>query len=186
MVDKVKVMAWFIIIIMSLSIVGFVGGSFFTGAATADQDTEYYNGNVLFKSANYWSVNSNDQWYYFSNHPKDLESITLPIDPLDWLGIPKLYLAYRPNDSINTAQQISQIASMYSQYGTRIQQSCTREEGCPDIPLIKCDVPGIILQHADSTFIIQEQQCLTLNAANEEDLQKLTERLIYRFLGVMP
>ncbi|NQV91793.1 hypothetical protein HQ489_04940 [Candidatus Woesearchaeota archaeon] len=185
MVNKVKAMAWFIIIIMSFSILGFVGGSFFTAAATADQDTETYNGNLLFKSSTYWGINSNGQWYYFSNHPKDLESIALPIDPLTWLGTPKLYIAYKPNDNINTTEQITQLSSMFAQYGTRIQSACTVDEGCPDIPLIKCDAPGIILQHADSTALIQEQECLTLNAANDEDLQKLTERLIYRFLGIM-
>ena len=185
MVDKIKAMAWFIIIIMSLSILGFVGGSFFTAAATYEGDTENYNGNILFKSSSSWSINSNGQWYYFDNHPKDLESIALPIDPLTWLGTPKLYIAYKPNDTIDVVQQMSQLSSMFGQYGTRIQQSCTTEEGCPDIPLIKCDSPGVIFQSADSTAIIQEQECLTLNAANDEDMQKLTERLIYRFLGVM-
>jgi hypothetical protein len=185
MVDKIKAMAWFIIIVMSLSILGFVGGSFFTAAATYEGDSEEYNGNLLFKSSSYWSINSNGQWYYFSNHPKDLESIELPIDPLTWLGTPKLYIAYKPNDTIDTAQQISQVSSLFGQYSTRIQQACTTEEGCPDIPIITCDSPGIIFQSADSTAIIQEQECLKLHAANDEDMQKLTERLIYRFLGVM-
>ncbi|MBT7332625.1 hypothetical protein HN799_05115, partial [Candidatus Woesearchaeota archaeon] len=89
------------------------------------------------------------------------------------------------NDTIDTAQQISQVSSLFGQYSTRIQQACTTEEGCPDIPIITCDSPGIIFQSADSTAIIQEQECLKLHAANDEDMQKLTERLIYRFLGVM-
>ena len=180
--NTVKAMAWFIIIVMTLSVLGVVGSSFF-------EDTnvpfETYNEFAFYNSSNSWTATINGKVYAFRNFPRNLEPISLPIDPINWLGTDKIYLGSKPNSEFNVQQQLILLSTIFQTSGIRPQLACTEEIGCPDIPIIDCSNNGVILRHGTETKISQENNCLILSASDNLELQKITERLIYRFLGVM-
>ena len=178
--DKKKAMGWFIIIFMSLSVVGYMGGSFFTGATTFQEET--YNGYKFYNNSG-WQLQYGEKQYYFNYYPSELEYLTIPEVNLYESG--KVYLAYQPEDEFSVNLYLQQLGSIFYINNFIPQQACTVEEGCPDIPVIDCEEKtGIILLAGDNGFS-KNNNCLVMKAENSQEMQKLTERLIYKLLGVM-
>ena len=183
--DYKKMMGWFIVITMVLSIVGFVGTEFFANRAAAGPANEY-NGYSLKNQFGKWNIEVRGQTITFTYSPEELENITLPVDIIPWLAMGKVYLGYLPDDHLQVNSQIQFIGSVLYQNGIIFQQACTIEAGCPDIPLLDCTVKeGIILVSGDQTVMRADNKCLVLQAIDEADMQKLAERVAYQFLGVM-
>lgn len=177
--DKTKTTAWFIIILMSLSVIGYVGGSFFIKDTTPQIK---YNGFTLTKNGNYWQLVGGNKVYNFLNSPQDLESFSIPVDISSWQD--KVYLGYSPNNPFNVQPQLLQLTTILYDLNIRPQPACLVEHGCPDIPLLNCQQPGIVLKQGPTTLSV-DQNCLVLSAPDTIELQKITERLIYHLLGVM-
>lgn len=179
--NKTKVMAWFIVVIMVLSVLGIVGSSFFS----EEERRPEYNRFDFAKVNNQWLLKINDKDYYFQYLPQELENITSP--PAISLDIPKIYLAYRPKDIINYDKAISSMGYvLYHHHKILLQKACAEEKDCPDIPIINCqEKPGIVILSGEENSYTQDEKCLRITAADNEKLQKLTERLIYKLLGVM-
>ncbi len=180
--NTVKAMAWFIIIVMTFSIMGYVGSSFFDDSGIVPEN---YNNIDFFNTSNSWTANIGGRVYAFQNYPGTLESLTLPIDPINWLGTEKIYLGYKPKGEFNVQQQLVLLSTIFQSNNVRPQLACTVEKDCPDIPIINCEKNGLILKQSDISKISKQDNCLVLSAPDTSELQKLTERLIYRLLGVM-
>lgn len=183
--DTKKAMGWFIIILMSLSILGFIGGSLYGGNTTSTA-TEY-NG-FTFNNRNYrWETQIQGKTYAFQYLPSELENITLNV-PLDtWRSNPKMYLGYVPNDTIALQPDLQLLGRVLFANGIIPQEACTKEEGCPNIPLLDCrQKNGVVMRSGAESKYLQEDQCIIIEVADAADSSKLTERLIYGWLGVMP
>jgi len=178
--NKNKAMAWFIIIIMVLSVAGFVGSSFF---APQDITKKEYNGYPFLEQSGQWQVKINTQNYVFQNYPLELENLSSPDIPP--FSSSRVYLGFIPNDTVIAGPQVQFLASIMSQNGIYPQQACVIEQGCPDIPLVNCANPTIIMRSGVKNTFSTENNCTTLQAPDNVELQKMTERLIYKFLGVM-
>jgi hypothetical protein len=178
--DTTKIMAWIIIILMTVSVLGVVGGSFFS-----EDGNEKYNGFTFINTNNYWSLRINGEEYSFQYLPTELENLTLPAESLDF-SLGKVYLGFKPADTINWEGSLNLLAFTLYKQNIMPQESCLIEEGCPDIPIINCqENPGIIIVSGDETSYTQDQKCLIMTATDNQELTKLTERLIYKLLGVM-
>ncbi len=67
------------------------------------------------------------------------------------------------------------------------QPACTSERFCPDVPILDCrSNPSIVLLSAVSgqSYFEDDNQCLLIKAADQENLQMMTERVIYELFGV--
>jgi len=181
--DYKQMMGWFIIIVMVLSVGGIIGSGF----NTPEQELPYeeYNGYKIYQYGLQSQVKVADQTYTFQYSPQMLESYALPLNVLSWLSKERVYLAYKPNDTIDFNQQLQLLSFIIYQNGIIPQQACTIEEGCPDIPLIDCENDGVILLSSTENIITSDNKCLVLEAENPEEMQRLTERVIYGILGVM-
>lgn len=181
-----KVMAWFIVAIMVLSVLGIVGSSFFSGGERAE-----YNGFDLVKVNNLWLLKEggkkgeeggND--YYFRYLPSELENLSSPGEVKVEGG--RLYFGFQPDDRINFDKAIGSLAYFFYNQGVSSQKACITEKDCPDIPIINCEEkPGIVIISGEKNGYTQDEKCLIMTAADNEELEKLTERLLYKLLGVM-
>ncbi|MFH1276014.1 MAG: hypothetical protein ABIH82_02795 [Candidatus Woesearchaeota archaeon] len=182
--DYKQMMGWFIIIVMVLSVGGIIGSGFNSSQSEEAPFTEY-NGYKIYQYGAQSQVQIAGQTYTFQYSPVELENLTMPINVLTWLNKEKIYLAYDPQSNMSINQQLQFIGFAFYQNGIIPQQACTTEEGCGDIPIINCENDGIILLSSTENIITKDNKCLVLEAENTNELQKMTERFVYGFLGVM-
>ncbi|MBS3123702.1 hypothetical protein J4437_03615 [Candidatus Woesearchaeota archaeon] len=183
--DRKKVMAWFISFIMVSSVFGYVLS--FLGADNINiEQTKEYNGFTFTNQNGYWVLKSGTQSYVFQNFPIDLEQLSLPMPISDWSTKEKIYLAYQPQDNMSVTQESQFIGTILSNRGIIVQQACTEEQDCPDIPVINCEKnSGLIMHSGKENLISSKQNCLVLEAENIAEMQKLTERVAYGLLGIL-
>ncbi|MEW5896703.1 MAG: hypothetical protein AB1668_03365 [Nanoarchaeota archaeon] len=182
--DFKKAMGWTIIIVMVLSVIGFIGGSFFGNSEETSQKKEY-NGFVLYENYDYWRLQIGDRQYNFKYFPTDLENITMPMDVSSLLSSDKVYLGYLPNDTLSVDGELNELAVVFYVHELIPQRACLAEEGCPDIPIINCEENKGIVLRSGAASLTKDGECLVMRASNSEELLKLNERVIYSLLGVM-
>ncbi len=182
-------MAWFVIFIMAFGVLGLVGGGL-VGLGNG-QDSAYgveeYNGFTFTRDYNHqWIVEVNGQNFGFSYFPTELENIILPETMSGVLGAEKVYLGFMPEDEIDVTLYRNVLRSVLALRGKFAPDACMVDEGCGDLPLLDCEVSeGIVLQHSEDVVLSSEGKCVVVEAPNAFELQKITERIIYTFLGVM-
>ncbi len=175
-----KAMAYFIVFLMVFSVLGAIGSSFFSD----DEREKEYNSFNFINMGSQWLLKIGDKDYYFQYLPEELENITSPgVD----LNVPRIYLAYKPDDTINFDKAFNSIGYvLYHHQETILQKACTVEEGCPDIPIIDCqEKAGIVVVSGEEDSYTQDGKCLIITAVDNQELEKLTERLMYNLLKVM-
>jgi len=174
-----KAMAYFIVFLMVFSILGIVGSSFFS----EDEGKKEYNGFSFIRMGSQWLLRSDGGEYYFQYLPQELENITSPGE-IDLNT--KIYLGFQPKDELNTDKVINSIAYILYKKGQVIQKACTVEENCPDIPIMDCqEKPGIVFISGEKNSYTRDEKCLIMTAVDNQELSRLTERLMYKLLGVM-
>ncbi len=182
---KKKAAAWFIVIVMVLSVFGIVG-TFFSEEDSAESKVEY-NGFALYNRTSVWQVQSGGKWYAFRYFPSELENQFLPDEiAAKLLSSSKVYLGFIPEDKISVENELNMVGLTLYNLNIIPQKACVVEEGCPDIPLIDCGSnAGIIFKYGEISRNVVDEQCLILEAPDAEELRKQTERLIYELLGVI-
>ena len=185
--NYIKTVAWLIIILMVLSGIGFLGAGVVNSHGQQNYLEEDYDGFTFFQQSPYWILEKDGHNYAFYNFPADLEDISLPIDLVSWgNSVEKVYLASLPNDTVDVTASLQQLGAVFSVNGIRAQMACVEEEGCGDIPILDCATnSGIAYQTGEMTTISQDKECLTVVAPTLVEFERITERIIYGFLGVM-
>lgn len=180
-VNYIQLMAWFIVIIMVLSVLGYVGSSFFSEQANQEE----YNGFHFVKTSNQqWLLRVNGEEYLFQYLPEELKNVTFSTN-LNFNPV-KIYFGFQANDTINVGFSFSLLAKVFRNKGIKVQEACISEESCPDIPLMDCqNKEGIIMVSGEENGYTEDEKCLIITATDSEELQKLTERVVYHLLGVM-
>lgn len=179
--DKTKAMAWFIVLVMVFSVMGIVGSSFFS----EDEGRSEYNGFSFIKMGAQWLLRSEVEDYYFQYLPPELEDITSPSE-ID-LSVSRMYMGFQPKDTVDFDKAINLISYvLYNNFKIMPQKACIVERNCPDIPIIDCsEKPGIIVLSGEKNSYTRDEKCLIITAVDNQELDKLTERLIYKLVGVM-
>ena len=177
-------MGWFIVVVMVLSIFG-IFGSFFAEDNLGSTEVEY-NGFKFNQYNTFWRLNTGGQNYDFQYFPAELENITVSADLSELRTAEKVYIGYLPNDTFTIDRQRNFLGAVLYSLNIKPQLACLTEEGCPDVPLIDCkNKMGVVLLSGKENEVTNENKCLFLKAADVQELHKLTERLIYKLLGVM-
>lgn len=180
-INWTKAGAGFIAGIMVLSIIGFVGGSFFS----QKEEKREYKGFIFLKKENVWTLKLKETNYDFQFLPSELEDISFSSEFS--LETSSLYLGYWPGETINFKAAFNLLGSVfYNHYGILSQKACLKEEDCPGLPLLDCQKEkGIVITSGKENNYTQEDNCLIIKASNNQELRKLTERFAYYLLGVM-
>lgn len=188
--DTRKAAAWFIIAIMVLSIGGVIGGTFLAPATSTTQD---FNGYTFALENNVWTTTINGQKYGFFYLPQEVQSVSLPFSVASWRTAEKVYLideAVANESTAISASSIPLLQAVLSVNGVRLQEACLSENNCSkDVPIVTCQNPGIVLRDAVlnsvETTLAGDGQCLVISAVSALEFEKVTERIIYEFLGVL-
>ncbi|MBI2102612.1 hypothetical protein HYT55_02135 [Candidatus Woesearchaeota archaeon] len=190
--DTRKAAAWFIIAIMVLSIGGVIGGTLL-GPTDPLSITQEFNGYTFIRENNVWTSMINGQKYSFLYLPQEVQSIALPLSVTGWRAVGKVHLIDETvaNKSVSlSASSIPLLQAVLYVNGVRLQEACLSENDCAkDIPIVTCQSPGIILRDAAlssiETTLTSDGQCLAIGAVSALEWERITERIIYEFLGVL-
>lgn len=171
----------FIVVIMTSSTIGYL----WTGNQK-EQNRVEYNGFTFYRSQGFWFTRINDQQYNFQYLPEDV----LNISSTGTLGIgEKIYLAYDPSETeLNTRYPFSILSELLRDKGVRPVYACIAEENCPDIPIVDCnetDAPIVLFIKGEESRMYNEEQCLIVEIKDNQDVVRVTEKMMYDLLGVI-
>ncbi len=207
--DTKKAAAWFIIIIMVLSIGGFIGGSLLAPANSNPSLEQEFNGYKFQRENNLWTININGQKYGFLYLPQELQALTLPLSAASWKSVEKVYFVDETSaltmpsiDSVNSANpagsakqslfasSLPLLQAVFYLNNVRLQEACLSEAECAkDVPITDCEKPALIIRSPEKnnleTTLNSDRQCLIIQASSLPEMEKVTERIIYEFLGVL-
>ncbi len=180
--NKKKLVGVFIVFIMTFSILGFIGGSFFT----EDENVKKYKNHVFYLDAQGWRFQVGKEFYYFQYLPDQLANISMNLPTYNLFSDGKLYFGYEPGVTLNTDLAMNKLGTFFYNRNVVVVKACIKEKGCPDIPLIDCsNKNSLVFQKNNNSAIEAVNKCLVLNANDEVELNKVSERLLYNLLGIL-
>lgn len=178
-------MAWIIIILMSLSVIGYVGLSFINGDAAGNQVKEY-NGYKFYFDGYSWKVQVNGQAYQMRYLPEELKDYDFYSYALNFNSLSKIYLINSLEDNISAETEIQYLSQILYTKSINPQPACLDEKNCSaDLPIMNCDEKdGIVLSFSETTSFSKEGKCLIMQAKDAYEMHRLSERLAYYILGI--
>lgn len=218
--DMKKAAAWFIIILMVLSIGGVIGGTLLNPDGS-NSLTQEFNGFTFKRENNVWTTLINGQKYGFLYLPQEVQALSLPVSVASWKSAEKVYFvdksvaqpvepsaaqsAASDNTSVGASSfsasppstfslassSLPLLQAVFYTNNVRLQEACFSEKECvKDVPIVSCEKPVLIIKEAEKnaleTTLKSDEQCLVVEAISASEVEKVTERIIYEFLGVLP
>lgn len=180
-------MAWFVIILMSFSILGFVGGAFFYDSGSEDQGGQQieYNGFTFTEKQGYWELEYGGLVFGFFELPSQLKIVD-SVDVSSLMDRERVYLATNPAETLVDASQVQFLATVFAAKNVRAQSACSVEQGCGNIPVVDCSSEGgLIVQSGEVEGIRAEENCVVIEGRDLVELQRYIERVVYQMLGVL-
>ena len=182
---KEIIMPIFIVVIMVMSVFGFMWGSGktklnYNGAKFYQLDT----GSFLLKINNYNAA--------FSYYPSELELLEMPAGASALFSTPMFYTTSEYNSTFKeTIEQVKfNIAEIMGETLEIYVENAYTAETEYDTSVITCadatpSVPVIYIKRSNITEISLDNNCVTILAANRQEMFMAYERLVYSILGVM-
>jgi len=172
-------MGGFIIIVMIASTIGF---ALFQGGDESSK-TEY-NGFKFYQQEGGWLTIINNQKFGFRYLPEELENISMGIINT---GTNRIYIVYDPLTDLNKDYFFNRVGGTLMYMGITPQLACDKDEGCSNIPVRSCkdEFSMLYLKSGNETKAYNEDNCLVVEAKDNIELDKLSERIMYKLLGVM-
>ena len=174
-------MGWFIIIVMVASSIGF---ALIQGQGEKSSEREY-KGFKFYQQQQGWFTRINEQQFSFRYLPEELENISMGTINT---GTNKNYILYDPSEEeLNKDYFYRRVGSILVYMGITPQLACSKEEDCPNIPVRDCKegFSMIYLKYGNETKAYNEDNCLIAEAKDNVELDKISERIIYKLLGIM-
>lgn len=187
--NKKMLVSVFIIAIMVLSVFGFM----LSYQTNQTEKIESYNGYTFARTNKGFMTKIEGKEFYFDYYPADLETINQTGELLQTLADKKaLAITYNPNSEL--AVRMAEIQFDIEQKTQKkgdiyVTRALTNSTGYA-LPEITCQnatqaMPVIRLKQGKTTHIQSENNCITLNAGTETELNALYTKTLYTILGVM-
>jgi hypothetical protein len=187
--NKKVLMSIFIVSIMVLSAFGFMM-SYRTKQGGA---TEEYNGIPLMQTPKGLMLEVNDNPVYFKYHPKDLEVINMTDDIKSiFVNTEALILTYDPDSEFAPAMgeiQFDMEQQLLDTEKVYLARGLTNATGYA-VPSFSCSnatdaMPVLYLKKGEKSELTLDNNCITLTASTEPELEMFYTRILYTIFGVM-
>ncbi len=186
-----RLMGIFIIFIMVSSVGGFILSFQDTASTPAIQDS--YNGfNIDITSDGFYKIKIQGQEFLFASHPSDFESSQLPQEFLNALESKNVQISY---DSTTNESMMPVLADM--QYYLEqilknqkyiVTRGTNDQTKTPTLPKITCNdakTQNPVIFITSTRIESSNPYCLILSGETRQLIQKETEQLAYKVLGVL-
>ena|SRR3989344_224626 len=185
-----RMMGLFIIFIM-ISSVGGVIISYQDTAGTTIKET--YNGQTIeITPQGLYKIKIQGQEFLFTTHPSDVEGIQIPPEFQKALESKNVQISYNAN--LNSSEKailadrayyLGQVLENQRYKITRGIHETTKTTGLPDIVCMDAKITNPVLYITMNETIPEQPYCYTITGNNEQQIQKMTERIAYYVLGVV-
>lgn len=173
----------FIAVILISSIVGYIFGD-------AQERVSRYNGIKFTLTSKGWKTIYQDKIYIFSFVPVDVEDIALP-DSINLNNLLEIDVTYEFNSTYkeNIAEAIFELLNIVTKNNIYLRQGFTTNNSF-NIPIITCEdatpsVPVLYYKSSNQTNISQQNNCIIIEANNQNLFLAQTDRIAYKILGIM-
>jgi len=175
--------ALFFAFIMITSVVGYIFGG-------SDTRTAKFGG-LKFKLTNLgWQSKINNQVYFFSYNPTEIEDVELP-SSVQLTGIQQIDLTYDFNSTFREgmAESIFEMGNALTNHGVFVRGGFTTNTSY-EIPIITCDdatrfVPVVYLVESNQTDISVYNYCIIIEGQDSRSFMPIANRLTYQIMGIM-
>ncbi len=179
-------MSLFIVVIMMLSVVGFMwkGGS--------DTKQEYNGYDFRLTQNRLWQTEHSGETITFYHHPLEVEDLNLKPAAASSLRQTRMaYITSDPDDSLKSyiGKAEFEMKRVMEEKGTFLEYAFTGENEF-NKTVITCGnattaVPVIYIRSGNKTGISYSSNCLVMEAESPQDVLAMRDRLLYAFLGVI-
>lgn len=143
-----------------------------------------YNGLFFQRVQGGWITRINNQQILFEYQPIEVANISSVFFNLNELG-KEVYILVNPAEKSFNDYDVSKVKALLNYFGKSGFFSCTNDENCGDLPVIKCDenLDIIYLKNGDEDKIYKDGNCLVLQS--EEHSRKTISFFMYKLFGVI-
>jgi len=163
-----------LIFVMMGSVFGIIVGSF----GKENNSKVEYNGFEFIREGSFWFLELGNFDFRFQYNPNQIEEIDVEINSLNnYYGEPLYFSSENNEASYEIALNLEGIV-------LRMQNACLNESNCEEnLPLKTCEDNFIIIKEGNSTSIVQDNNCVFIQAP-EEDIIKVSDEFLFHILGI--
>jgi hypothetical protein len=185
--SKKNLIGIFIVAIMVLSAVGFI-------AEQNGQSGDTYMGKRFSLVNGKWQTSVDGKERAFTFHPRDLESINISPDAINYIkSVKMIYVTFDPNSTLVQDFEIMRLdlERELPNFGIYpVTGVASRSTAYSAFPTVTCAnattfVPVIYLKSAETTNVTSQGGCLIFEARESYDVPALKERLLYGLYGII-
>ncbi len=167
-----------IIILMFGSVISF--SFFYRDTDEQGGNKAEYRGYIFVNNGEGWVTEFNGQQVAFEYNPREVEDINME---KFGFGFTEGNIAFDPGEFKSNSYEIGRLRALLSLKGISVFPACIKEEGCEDIPIVKCEERIIFLKLGNETKGYWDT-CFVLEAKSS-DILKAIDRFIYDVYGIM-
>ena len=180
-------MSLFIVVIMTLSVLGYMIGSGFE-----DQTKLKYNDFKFNKINNRWKTQINNYDVTFDYSPPQVEHINISLNIIERIkNAPQIDTTSDINSKFKEVIALSQynLAQLLALNNNFLRGGFTTENEF-NTSIITCEtatqfIPVLFFQKSNETKIYEENNCIIMKARSEQDVIALKDRLAYGVFGII-
>ncbi len=180
-------MSLFIVVIMTLSVLGYMIGSGFE-----DQTKFNYNDFKFNQINNRWKTKINNYDVTFDYSPLQVEHINISSNIIERIkNSPQIDTTSNINSSFKEVIALSQynLAQLLAVNNNFLRGGFTTENEF-NTSIITCNntvsyIPVLFFQKSNETKIYEENNCIILKARSEQDVIAIKDRLAYGVFGII-
>lgn len=182
-----KFFSIFIVVIMSLSIIGFLIG----GRGGGEQKLKY-NDISFIRRGNTWITFVNNKQLVFDYFPEQVEDVNISPEIVAKFNTLEIDTTYDVNDSFAESIALSQYRlqqNLGAVTNLYIRQGLTTNNTF-DLSIITCSdatdfVPVLYFKQSNETKVYLENNCIIIEADSEADVLRAKDRLLYGYFNII-
>jgi len=168
--------------LMVLSVLGYIW--------SGSPETLNYKGFKFQRTSEGWLTKFNGNNYYFTYHPTQLEQIKLENSTIIKIkNSPQIYLTYNPKNKYPEYVDLArfELAKNLFENGIYIKNAATTNSTTLETASCELNKTLMIIQLEENneTKIIDDGNCIRLQALSGMDFLALKDRLLYGFYGII-
>lgn len=185
--SKGKFFSIFIVVIMTMSILGF-----FIGGRGGGEQTLKYNEWDFVRRGNQWTTLVNNKQLVFDYFPEQVLDIEIKKEIIAKFDTLEVDTTYDVNDSFAEVIALSQymiLQNLGAVTNIYIRQGLTADNEY-NAPIIACDdatefVPVVYFKESNETKVYLEENCVIVEADSEVDFLRVKDRLLYGYFKII-
>lgn len=170
------------IILIGVMLLSILGYSFQSQSTTeSETDIVVYNGFEFIEQSSFWFVNTGEFQFLFKYNPTEVENTKRGLNKLSNYNAKVLYIS---SDCSDARLEIYRNLFYKNNIILRMQSACLEGEECEgDLPVKNCEDNFIIITNKENERILQEDNCVFIEGA-QENLTRLTDEFLFEIIGI--